>query len=128
MESQGDVTENTISPKHKKIYLSELVKIGNITSKVKSMFKGNFVKFIIDKNISPDEVDIVIRKLMSLNPLSINVDYAANFNKYKLDDDAKADFSGIDIETAIKEFVNLMEIDNKKEVSEYTLSLYRKCT
>lgn len=123
-----EFTENTISPKHKKIYLSELVKIGNITSKVKSMFKGNFVKFIIDKNISPDEVDIVIRKLMSLNPLSINVDYAANFNKYKLDDDAKADFSGIDIETAIKEFVNLMEIDNKKEVSEYTLSLYRKCT
>lgn len=123
-----DFTENKLSPRHKKIYLSELVSIGRITPGIKKDFKGNFIKFIVDKNISPDEVDIVLNKLLSLRPLSINVDYSANFNKYKLDEDIKADFSGIDVKTAIEEFVNLMEIDNKEKVTEFTLDLYRECT
>jgi DNA repair exonuclease SbcCD nuclease subunit len=120
-------TENNISPRHEKVYLSDLVKLGNITKQVKSRFKQNFVKFIIDKNISPDEVDIVLNKFSSLNPMSINVDYAVNYNKYKIDESNIHDFSGIDIETAIKEFVNLMDIDNKKEVVDYTVDLYRRC-
>ena len=36
------------------------------------------------------------------------------------------DFSGIDIETAIEEFVNLMDIKNRKEVIDYTTELYRR--
>jgi DNA repair exonuclease SbcCD nuclease subunit len=122
-----EFTPNTLSPEHKKIYLSNLVEIGSITDEVKEDFKNNFVRLIIDKNISPDEVDIVLTKLLSLNPRSINVDYSANFNKYKLDESNRADFSGIDIKTAIEEFVNLLEIENKKDVTEYTLELYRKC-
>ena len=120
-------TENTISPKHEKVYLSELVKLGKITDTVRSRFKQNFIKFIIDKNISPDEVDIVLNKFSSLNPMSVNVDYAVNYSKYKIDESNIHDFSGIDVETAIKEFVDLMDIDNKKEVVDYTLHLYRKC-
>ena len=49
------------------------------------MFHGSsFIKFVIDKNISPDEVDIVLSKFSILNPSSINIDYAVNFNKYKI--------------------------------------------
>ena len=120
-------TPNTLSPEHKKIYLSDLVERGTITKETKKEFRDNFVRFIIDKNISPDEVDIVLTKLLSLNPKSINVDYSVNFNKYTLDEDSRADFSGIDVKTAIEEFVNLLEIDNKKDITEYTLDLYRKC-
>tara|TARA_R110002020_G_scaffold262737_2_gene477175 strand:+ start:5112 stop:6164 length:1053 start_codon:yes stop_codon:yes gene_type:complete len=123
-----EFTENLGSPRHKKVLLSELVAIGKITDSVREDFKGNFIKFIIDKNISPDEVDIVLNKLLLLKPLSINVDYSVNFNKYNLYDDNKTDFSGIDVKTAIEEFINLMDIDNKKTVSDYTLDVYRQCT
>jgi DNA repair exonuclease SbcCD nuclease subunit len=124
---QYEFTENTLSPRHKKIYLSELVRQGTITEKVKQEFSNNFIKFIVDKNVSPDEIDIILQKFYTLNPLSINVDYAANFNKYKLDESIIHDFSGIDVEVAIKEFVNLIDMKNKKEVIDYTIDLYRKC-
>ena len=123
-----EFTENKLSPRHHKVYLSELAKIGSITEEIKNKFNNNFVKFIIDKNISPDEVDIVLKRFGALNPVSINVDYAVNFDKYKLDESNIYDFSGIDVVTAIEEFINLIEIDNKKEVIKYTTSLYRRCT
>jgi DNA repair exonuclease SbcCD nuclease subunit len=124
---QYDFTENVLSPQHKKIYLSELVTAGKITKRTKDKFNNNFIRFIVDKNVSPDEIDLILQKLYTLNPLSINVDYAANFNKYKLDESIIHDFSGIDIETAINEFVNIIDMENKKEVIDYTIDLYRKC-
>ena len=123
-----EFTENNASPQHKKIYLSELVKVGKLNRKVKKEFDNNFVKFIIDKNISPDEVDIILRKFAALNPISVTVDYAVNFDKYKLDESNIYDFSGIDVVTAIEEFINLIDIENKKEVIDYTTSLYKSCT
>lgn len=125
--SQYTFTENATSPKHKKICLSELVEIGDLTDEVKEMFAGNFIKFIIDMDISPDEIDVLIRKLASLNPININVDYAINFNKYRIDEDNRTDFTGIDVKLAISEFINLLEIENKEDVEKYTLDLFEVC-
>ena len=120
--------ENVHSPKHKKIKLSELVEVGDLTPDVCNDFKNNFVKFIIDRNISPNDVDKLLSKLTSLNPLNINVDYTINFNKYQIEEDIRTDFTGIDIKTAISEFVNLLEIENKSEVEKCTIELFKKCT
>ena len=121
-----EFTENTLSPKHIKVYLSELAKTGKVTDEIKESFNNSFVKFIIDRNISTDEVDLIVQKFYTYNPITINIDYAVNFNKYKLDESMIHDFSGIDIETAIEEFVNLMDIKNRKEVIDYTTELYRR--
>ena len=32
-----------------------------------------------------------------------------------------------DVVTAIEEFINLIDIENKKEVIDYTTSLYKRC-
>ena len=48
------------------------------------------------------------------------------FAHYSYDTDNKEDLSGIDIPQAIQEFVNLLEIKNKKEIIDYTLGLYEK--
>ena len=118
---------NTISPEHKKISLSGLVKEGHITPKVKKEFNNNFVKFSVDRNISPDEIDIVLNKLMSLRPVNIAVDYVINFNKYHIDEEIIKDFSGVDVSTAIEEFVSMLEIEHKSEVTKQTIELYKKC-
>jgi len=126
--SKYEFFKNTTSPEHKKIKLSELVEIGDLTAEVRDNFTNNFVKFIVDMNISPTDIDALLSKLSLLNPMNINVDYAINFNKYQIDEDSRTDFTGIDIKSAISEFVNLLEIENKSEVEKYTVELFKKCT
>lgn len=120
-------TENTISPLHKKVHLSELISFGDITDDVRKLITNNIIKFIIDKNISPDEVEIILRKLLGLKPISINVDYAINFDKFGIDYDDDYDLSGIDIIQAIEEFINLLDVEDthKHEALMHTLRLYK---
>jgi DNA repair exonuclease SbcCD nuclease subunit len=118
---------NNISPQHKKVKLSELVTYGDITDDVKSIFKGNIVRFVFDKNIAPDEVDVLLKILLSLGALMLTVDYDNTFNNLNLNDLSGADLSGVDMITAIEEFINLLEIDDKSSIIERTTSIYRNC-
>lgn len=120
--------ENSVSPTHQKIKLSELVEIGKINKHVKDIFKNNIVKLIIDRQISADDMDLLLKKYMQLKSLSITADYDVNFNKFGLESDQEYDLSGVDISVAIEEFVNLLEdVPNKKEIIDYTVDLYNKC-
>ena len=118
--------ENTISPQHKKVFLSEIVKHDGITDEIRKTFANNIVKFIIDRHISPDEIEFLLSKFSELETLSITTDYAINFDKFGIEDQDTSGISGVDIPTAIEEFINLLDIDNKSDVVEHTLELYRK--
>lgn len=121
-----DFYENKLSPKHKKIYLSNLVKYPGITDDVKQMFTNNIVKFIVDKHISPDEIDLLLTKFSELDPISINTDYEINFNKFGIDEQDEVNISGIDIAEAIEEFINMLDVENKSQLISETLELYNK--
>ena len=121
-----EFTHNTVSPNYIKISLSELVKEGNITSYVKNLLTNNIVKLKVDMNISQDDMDVLLQKLSLLKPESLTVDYDINFNRLIDNTDDREDLSGIDIPQAVEEFVNLLEIKNKKEIIDYTLGLYEK--
>jgi hypothetical protein len=54
------------------------------------------------------------------------MDYDVNYNKLKLNNDSGIDLSGVDITKAIEEFVDLLDINNKKEVVDYTVNLYNR--
>lgn len=114
--------ENKISPKHFKLYLSQLLKNNDITSNV----KGNFIKFYVDQQTTGDDIDALLKMLFKLKPLSLNVDHTM-VSTYGIEEDTNYDFSGVDVPTAIEEFVNLMELDNKKDIIDYTLELYKRC-
>lgn len=118
--------ENATYPKHRRVLLSDLVKENGITDNVRDNFNNNIVKFIVDKNITADEIDFLLKKLSTLKPVSINVDYAANFNKFSINNDNNCDLSGVDIPKAIEEFVNMLELNNKKEIIDYTIELFKK--
>jgi len=118
--------ENPTYPMHKRVLLSDLVKENGITDAVKDSFNNNIVKFIVDKNITADEIDFLLKKLSTLKPVSINVDYAANFNKFNINNDSNCDLSGVDIPKAIEEFVNMLDLNNKKEIIDYTIELFKK--
>lgn len=124
--SSYDFYENNISPQHKKITLSELVKHPGITDEVKKMFSNNIVKLIIDLHISPDEIDLLLSKLSDLDPISINTDYEINFNKFGIEENEDINISGIDIPAAIEEFINMLDVDDKKTIISETLDIYQK--
>jgi DNA repair exonuclease SbcCD nuclease subunit len=117
---------NNISPKYKKISLSEMVAQGTITNEMVQIFNNNFVKLKIDRNISQDDLIILNNVLSKLKSHSITQDYDLNYNKI-LTDNNTYDFSGIDIGNAIEEFINLLDIDNKDSIVQYTLNLFNKC-
>ena len=117
---------NNLSPKYKKISLSDMVNQGAVTGDIIQTFNNNFVKLKIDKNISQDDLTILNNVLGKLKSHSITHDYDMNHNKI-LTDNSTYDFSGIDIGNAIEEFINLLDIDNKDSIIQYTLNLYNKC-
>lgn len=125
--SEYQFFENNISPKYKKITLSELVRAKNFTADIVNVFKNNIVKLKIDKNISQEDIEILLKKINLFKPQELTVDYDINFNRLIDIDNQKEDLSGIDIEQAIVEFVNLLEIEDKKTIIDYTIELYKKC-
>jgi DNA repair exonuclease SbcCD nuclease subunit len=114
---------NNISPKHKKIKLSDLLN-GGITDELKLEFKNNFINFIIDKDIDTDKVSSLINKLSNLKPASIKTEFI-NIGKAVFDDTGY-DFNGVDISASIEEFVNMLDLKYKQETLVYTIDLYKR--
>lgn len=120
-----EFVENEISPKHHNITLSHLISEQTITPSIKNKFKDNFVRLKIDRRITAEDAEFLINTLKSLNPAQFNVDYEVESSNYELDEE-KRDFSGIDIQQAIIEFIDMMDTNNKKDLITYTIDLYQK--
>lgn len=117
--------ENDISPKHKKITLTDLTDKSNSTGDIKQQIANNIVKLIIDKKITTDKIDVLIKKLSSYNPFSLSVDYSL-YDDSIIVDDQNYDATGVDLQQTIEEFISVLEIDNKKDVVNYCMELYKK--
>jgi len=122
-----DFHENALSPKHKKISISNLVdQKASKSENLKAQIENNIIKLIIDKKISSDTIDALIQKISSYKPFSLSVDYSLYDDSIAVIDDQNFDLSGVDMNKAIEEFVNLLDIENKNNVSKYCLDLYKK--
>jgi len=122
--SQMEFCENTSSPKHKHVRLSELIANGTITDDIKQLFHGNFINFVIDKPIDSNKLDDLVNRLNFLKPLNIKIDF--ELEDKTLIDDTNIQLTGIDITTSLEEFINKLNIENKQEVLNFTLDLYKK--
>ena len=96
-------------------------------SKTTKKINNNIVKLKVDKNISQDDMDVLLRVFNKFAPEQLSVDYDINFNRILDESKHKEDMSGIDVSQAITDFINLLDIEEKKDIIEYTLDLYRKC-
>ena len=125
-KSSYEFVESTFTPKHIKIFLSKLITLKEVDKEFNSFVSKNIIKLVIDRNISSDHLDALVAKITTFKPNDLHVDYDINYNKIKVNEDADLDLSGVDITKAIQEFVNMLDINNKKEVVEYTTSLYNR--
>ena len=118
---------NTISPQHIKVSLSDLIKLKDFKTEAKKLFSNNIIKLSIDKTIDSGDLEKITTKINTATPLSLVVDHVATFDQLGKACQTEVDLSGVDISQAISDFVNLLDIQNKKEVIEYTVSLYASC-
>lgn len=122
---QYEFVENTISPKHRKIKLSELFAVGSITEDIRKEFNGNIVKFIVDKNTKQQAVDGLVAKFKLLKPIELRVEYeyvrgydADNFHFEAL---------GVDIENDMIDFVKKLDfIEKKDDILHYLDDIYNR--
>lgn len=120
-----EFVENNISPIFQKLILSEISEIKLPLSELSKRVKNNIVKLIIDKKISTQDSDFLFKQIRALQPSVLDIEHDINFNTVIQNEDGK-DFSGVDIEQAITEFINIMEIGSKEPVIEYVLDLYKR--
>ncbi|MDD4109990.1 MAG: metallophosphoesterase [Clostridia bacterium] len=122
-----EFVDNPISPKHKKIRISELLAIGKITDHIKNEFKGNIITFIIDTELEQKNIDNLISKLYALKPLSLKIENLLHEQKI-LSIEEEIEFDGIDIKQNIIDFIKKFEnMEDKQKHIEYLSEVYEKC-
>lgn len=115
---------NEVTPIHKRLLTSEILTDGELDADIKEVINNNFIKLVVDKPIDQKILEKLIHNCSCCAPLSMMVDPLIN---YEIASELKdSDLSGIDITKAIVEFVDLLDIKEKEEVTKHTLSLYNQ--
>lgn len=117
--------ENTHSPQHFNLQLSDLMSYGGITQEVKSYFNNNLVKLKVDRRVSPDDLEYILSVYKSLNPSNIVIEQMRDICKFGLDEN-KEDLSSFSIEEAIVRYIDSMDgVENSNEIKKYCVNLYQ---
>ena len=112
--------QNTISPKHHKIFLSKWIHIDN--DKKENIVKNNIIKFIKDIEMDDKQFDAIISNIKFYKPFSFNIEYYCIKNIK--DDDIRLNI--LNIENAFKDFINSLDCTNKNKLFDYIIEKYNK--
>lgn len=114
--------QNPLSPKHKKIKLSELIENTN-TEYLTKILKNNFINLNIDKNIDPYRLDTLLTTLAQYKPQHVRTEFNV-FDQIQLTENV--DTVSIDIDTALQEFVDLLDTPvSKKDILDKCIEIYK---
>ena len=116
--------ENTISPKHKKIKVSDLISKKISADNLKTEIPNNLISLIIDHPITPDIQSILISKIQNLGPKSLRTDYC--LPDVDVSVDGESDLRGADFDEILDAYVEATDYSNKDELKEYLGELYKK--
>ena len=99
---------------------------GNFTSVITKNPNNNIVKLVIDKKVTSDNIDILIQKISTYKPFNLSVDYTLYNDSITVNEEQPYDLSGVDTVKAIEEFVTLLDVDKKADISQYCIDLYKR--
>ena len=120
--------ENVISPRYNKIRYSDIANGTYTAESLRGFIKGNIVKFFIDKQLEPNVVDSIIRKLVSIKPAEFTIEYDyTELSKINAEEANSRDFN-VSVENSIAEFIDLLDVKYKDKVKTYVTELYHKST
>lgn len=121
-----EFVENTVSPKHKKIRLTEITSAGKITKDIENEFRGNFVNFIVDQDIKDvDKLNSFVDSFNKYGARSIKTEWILESRVSVEDSDYE--FTAVDIKTSINEFLKMTDYEDKDLILEKMYELYDNC-
>lgn len=111
--------ENTISPKHYKIYTSKLSDKDNDLTK---LIQNNIISIVVDTKIEQDDFLKISSGLTKLNPLNIR----SEFEEFEETDtnEFENEYDSCDLMKYITEYIEKLDVMHKKEVADYIKQLY----
>jgi DNA repair exonuclease SbcCD nuclease subunit len=123
--SELEFIENNISPKHLKLSTKSFIEDPESidSTLLKEQLENNIVSLIVDTEIAQEELAILSSKIHKISPLSLRTDYLQDNSTITQTDDSK-EFDSGNLIKDIEEFVDNLDIENKKEVIEYLTETY----
>lgn len=121
---ESEFVENTISPKFYKFKLSELAEGKWSISELTKVVPNNIFKLIIDRNITIGDNNLLSGIFNKLCPLNYTVEWenGQNFNQ----DISEVSLKAFDMKDAIIKYIDMLDIPDKIDITNYLLNLYEK--
>jgi DNA repair exonuclease SbcCD nuclease subunit len=119
-----EFVENKVTPKHKKIKISDLLDGKIALENISSELQNNFVSLCVDRNVNEQVLSLMLSKFNQYKPKHVRTDFNI-FESVQLSGTELNEIS-IDIDTALHEFVNLLDTPvPKKDILDKCIDLYR---
>jgi DNA repair exonuclease SbcCD nuclease subunit len=115
--------ENTISPKHYKLYTS---KYDESDEKTNEIIKNNIISLVVDTKIDQDDFIKISSKISKHTPLNVRSEYEEK--EENQDQDIEKEYDSGNLLKDIDDYIENLNIQNKKEVAEYIKQLYTLLT
>jgi DNA repair exonuclease SbcCD nuclease subunit len=106
--------ENNISPKHFKLSVKNDID--------EDIIRNNFISLLVDDEIDQEKLLSYTAKIASFGPTSLRVDHDGE--KTKLEISEEKELGNSDLLKNIEEYIESLDIENKKEVVEYVKEMY----
>jgi DNA repair exonuclease SbcCD nuclease subunit len=119
-----ELVENNVTPKHKKLKISELLDGKIALENISEELQNNFVSLCVDRNVNEQILNLMLSKFNQYKPKHVRTDFNI-FESVQLSATELNEVS-IDIDTALHEFVNLLDTPvPKKDILDKCIDLYR---
>lgn len=119
-----ELVENNVTPKHKKIKISDLLDGKLALENISTELQNNFVSLCIDRNVNEQILSVMLSKFSQYKPKHVRTDFNI-FEAVQLSATELNEVS-IDIDTALHEFINLLDTPvPKKDILDKCIDLYR---
>ena len=115
--------ENTISPKHYKIYTSKYDESDEKTNKI---IKNNIISLVVDTKIEQDDFIKISSKISKHTPLNVRSEYEEK--EENQDKEIEKEYDSGNLLKDVEDYIENLDIQNKKEVADYIKQLYTLLT
>lgn len=110
------------TPRFYRVKLSQMIKTD--IEELKENIRNSYFKLILDMNITFHDVDVIMQLINACRPKTSGFEWE-NGQKFSQNIE-EGEFQSFEIEDAITEFINQMDIPRKDEVSAYLLKIYKQ--
>lgn len=124
-KNKFEFIENDVSPKHVKVSTKAILE--NDVDVENYYLKDNIVSLVVDTDIAQEQLAQLTLKINKNSPLSVRTDYLQDNSNITQTDDSK-EFDSGNLLKDIEDYVNNLDIENKKEVIEYLTESYNLLT